>query len=98
MRSQTTEAFRRCFRRLPLEVQRDALKAYRLWKQNPYHASFQFKEIEITQTKSLWSVRTKLGYRTLGTRPEPDLMVWHWIGPHADYDKLINSRPARKQQ
>jgi len=98
VRSQITEAFRRHSRQLPADAQRDALKAYRLWKNDPFQTGFQFKEIEITPSKRLWSVRTKLGYRTLGTRPEPDLLVWHWIGTHAEYDKLINVRRARKEQ
>jgi hypothetical protein len=50
-----------------------------------------------TQSKSFWSVRTELGYRALGLRPKPDLVVWHWIGPHAEYDKLIEARLAKKK-
>ncbi len=98
MRSQITDAFRKHFRRLPTDARRDALKAYRLWKQDPSRLSLQFKEIKITKTKSFWSVRTELGYRALGTRPEPDLVVWHWVGSHAEYDHLIQARRAQKKQ
>ena len=97
MRSRITRDFRKCYRTLPVEARRDALKAYRLWKADPFRLGLQFKEIEITKNKSLWSVRTELGYRALGTRPEADLVVWHWVGSHAGYDKLIDARRARKK-
>ena len=73
------------------------MKAYRLWKADPFRLGLQFKESEITKNKSLWSVRTELGYRALATRPEPDLLVRHWVGSHAEYDKLIDARRARKK-
>lgn len=98
MRSRLTSAFRKSYRQLPTDARRDALKAYRLWKQNAFHSSLQFKEIEIMKSKSFWSVRTELGYRALGTKPEDDLIVWHWVGSHAEYDKLIVARRAKKRQ
>ena len=98
MRSRLTASFRKCYRRLPAEARRDALKAYRLWKTDPFRTGLYFKEIKITQTKSFWSVRTGLGYRALGTRPEDDLVVWHWVGTHAEYDHLIDARRAKKKQ
>ena len=97
MRSRITREFRKCYRALPADARRDALKAYRQWKTDPFRLGLQFKEIEITKNKSLWSVRTELGYRALATRPEADLLVWHWVGPHAEYDKLIDARRARKK-
>ena len=75
MRSQITDTFRKSSRRLPADARRDTQRAYRLWKQEPFHTHLHFKEIKITQTKSFWSVRTELGYRALGTRPEADLVV-----------------------
>ena len=98
MRSHLTTAFRKAYRALPADARRDAQKAYRLWQKTPFHSSLQFKEIVITKTKSLWSVRTELDYRALGTRPEPDLIVWHWIGTHAEYDGLVTARRTRKRQ
>lgn len=80
MRSSVTAQFCKALRLLPADVRWDARKAYRLWLYSPFHPSLQFKEIEITPTVSLWSVRTGLGYRAVGTRPEPDRIVWHWIG------------------
>ncbi len=98
MRSRITSLFRKRLRQLPKEARRDALKAYRLWKQDPFHSSLQFKEIVITKNKSLWSVRTELDHRALGTRPETDLMIWHGIGAHAEYDKLVETRRAKKKK
>lgn len=96
MRSGTNDTFRRLYRKLPAEARRDALKAYRLWKINPHHQSLHFKEIKITKNKSLWSVRTELGFRALGKRPAADLVIWGWIGTHAEYDRLIDARRAKK--
>jgi len=96
MRSQITSGFRRCLRGLPKAIQKEAIKAYRLWKRDPTHPSLNFEEIEVTGKKSLWSARVTLGYRVLGGKPEPDLVVWGWIGSHAEYDKLIEARRAKK--
>jgi hypothetical protein len=86
MKSYTTQRFRRAFKDLPPEIQEQARKAYKLFKQNPYHPSLRFKSIHPTQP--IYSVRASLGYRALGVR-EGDDIVWFWIGSHADYDKLI---------
>ncbi len=96
MRSETNDTFRKLYRKLPAEARRDALKAYRLWKNDPYHPSLHFKEIKISKSKSLWSVRTELGYRVLGKRPEADRVIWGWVGTHAEYDRLIEARRAKK--
>lgn len=61
--------------------------AYSLFKHDPYHTSLQFKQV--SQRKPLYSVRIGGGYRALGMREEDDLIVWVWIGSHADYDKLL---------
>lgn len=36
----------------------------------------------------LWSVRVGRAYRALG-RFEGDLLVWVWIGSHAEYDQVL---------
>jgi hypothetical protein len=38
----------------------------------------------------VYSVRVGLGWRALGVR-EGDVMVWFWIGSHADYDRLLET-------
>ena len=43
---------------------------------------------EIHESLPIFSVRIDLGWRAVGILKEDD-MVWFWIGPHADYEKLI---------
>jgi hypothetical protein len=75
---------------LPLEVRQLADRNYRLLKANPGHRSLQFKQVG-----QYWSVRVGLHYRALGVATGADL-VWFWIGSHAEYDKLVGRRPAKK--
>jgi hypothetical protein len=86
MRSRTTRAFWDCFDRLPGAVQKQAAKAFRLWRQDPGHPSLAFKRVH--STEPIYSVRITRGYRALGLR-DGDLVTWFWIGSHADYDKLL---------
>lgn len=86
MKSFTTKRFREAFRHMPRHIQRQARKAYRLFQQNPYHPSLQFKQVH--PTKPIYSVRISIDYRALGVR-EGDEIIWFWIGSHADYNNLI---------
>jgi hypothetical protein len=81
----TVPAFWPDFGRLPLDVQDLAREKHRIWAENPFHPSLHFKEL----APGLWSVRINRQYRALGRRTD-DLVVWFWIGTHADYDRLIN--------
>jgi hypothetical protein len=47
----------------------------------------QFKRLRAD--RQTYSIRIGLGYRALGTRFD-DALVWYWIGPHAEYDRLIS--------
>lgn len=85
MTSRTTARFWDCLRKLPADVQRQANEKYDLWTRDPFHSSLQFKEI----WSGLWSVRINLNYRALARR-RGELVVWFWIGTHAEYDRLIN--------
>ncbi|MCA9886780.1 MAG: hypothetical protein KC546_00350 [Anaerolineae bacterium] len=88
MKSQINDDFLKAYRRLPTEIREQARKAYRLFRENPYHPSLNFKSIHPTQP--IYSARISRGYRTIGIRTG-DLIIWFWIGSHADYDKLISS-------
>ncbi len=46
MQSHTTRQFRRLLSDLPSDVQRAALKAYRLFRTDPTHPGLQFKKLE----------------------------------------------------
>jgi hypothetical protein len=62
--SQVTEDFLACFGRLPREIQQQARKNYRLWKQNPSHPGLQFKRV--SDQEPMYSVRVGLGWRAVG--------------------------------
>ena len=87
MTSQTTERFRKAFRKLPFPIQQRAKKAFQLWKQDPWSGSLHFKQIHASQP--VYSVRIGTGWRAVGVKQE-DQIVWFWIGSHAEYDKLIS--------
>ncbi|MGK7880835.1 MAG: hypothetical protein AB4060_12145 [Crocosphaera sp.] len=87
MKSELTDDFLKCFAKLPETVKQTARKNYKLWKQNPKHASLEFKRIN---TKELvYSVRVGIGWRAVGVMKTSDTIVWFWIGKHSEYDKLL---------
>lgn len=88
MTSHTTEGFWKRYARLPEDIRRQARQAYRFFVQDPYHPSLHFKRIH--SSKLIYSVRITLDYRAVGTR-DRDEIVWFWIGPHAEYNRLIGS-------
>lgn len=92
MKSRATPTFWKLFEALPEDIQQEAKASYRLFKADPHDPSLQFKEIELRKNKSIWSVRAGRGYRAVGARLQADEVVWGWIGSHADYDKLIESK------
>jgi len=75
------------FVKLPPDVQELARNTYRRFRENPYHPSLQLKEVD--HRTRMYSARVGLFYRVLGIRTEPDVIVWGWIGTHAEYDKLL---------
>lgn len=85
MRSQTTRQFWRLFSELPSDVRRDAVRAYRVFQDNPAHPGLQFKKLE--GEDNVYSARIGLGYRALAIMKK-DRLVWFWIGSDADYDRL----------
>ncbi|MEA2165396.1 MAG: hypothetical protein QOK37_3523 [Thermoanaerobaculia bacterium] len=75
------------FAELPSEVREQAREAYRLFSSNPCHASLHFKR---AHTKRLvFAARVGRHYRVLGLREEENVIVWFWIGPHEQYEKLL---------
>jgi len=77
------------YRRLPTDVRETADKCFALLKSNPNHPSLHFKKIG-----ELWSVRAGLHFRALGldAPTQENSVLWFWIGPHAEYDRLIKKR------
>lgn len=87
MISKRTPEFRKQLCALPRDVRLQAYKAYRQFKQDPYHPGLQFKRIR----GDIYSVRIGLHFRALGERSASDEITWFWIGSHAEYDKLLRS-------
>ena len=71
---------------LPREVQLQSRRAYQLFRRNPSHPGLNFKKVD--EENNIYSARIGLGYRALGQLDGSEI-VWFWIGPHGDYDKLV---------
>ena len=85
--SRTTRDFREAFASLPLDIRRQARRAYRLFRTDPRHPSLRFKKVD--EEGNVYSVRIGLGYRALGVM-EGSTVVWFWIGSHAECDRLLS--------
>ncbi len=83
MNHHSTTDFWDCYARLPEAVQRVADRHYALLRADPRHPSLHFKKVG-----RLWSVRAGAGYRALAAEA-PDGLVWFWIGPHDEYERLL---------
>ena len=86
MKSHLTESFIRSFTRLPKRIQESARRGYQVWKRDPTHPSLQFKRVG--RKREAYSVRVAIGWRALGVK-EHDVIVWFWIGSHAEYDQIL---------
>jgi len=87
MKSQTTEHFRKLLKNLPGRIQRQARVAYKLFRENPQHPSLYFKRVH--SVDPIYSVRISVDYRAIGVY-EGDVIIWFWIGSHADYDGIVS--------
>ena len=58
-----------------------------------FDKSLHFKIVG--EKNKAWSVRAGIGWRAVGVR-DNDVIIWFWIGSHADYDDLlINLRKGK---
>ncbi|MHB8630242.1 MAG: type II toxin-antitoxin system RelE family toxin [Aggregatilineales bacterium] len=87
MKSKRTKRFRELLKALPIDVKRQAYAAYRLFKHDPGHPSLHFKRVGTKQP--FYSARVGKGYRAIGLRETDDIIIWVWIGTHAEYDKIL---------
>ena len=86
MVSRTTRQFWRLFSGLPPQAQRDAKRAYRLFRSDPAYPGLHFKKLE--GEEEIYSARIGLDYRALAVM-KADRVVWYWIGGHSEYDRLV---------
>ena len=74
------------YQRLPTQVKRQAVRAYRTFSENPQHPGLRFKCVHPTQP--IYSVRINRDYRAVGVI-DGDAIIWFWIGSHTDYERLL---------
>lgn len=86
MNSRTTRRFRELLAKLPEHIRQQARQAYQLFRQNPAHPGLRFRRVHADPP--VHSARVGIGYRAVGV-VEGDIVVWFWIGSHADYDKML---------
>ena len=89
MKSSLTDSFISSFSRLPEHIKRSARRNYQVWLKDPNHPSIQFKRVG--RKREVYSVRVGIGWRALGVK-DHDVVVWFWIGSHAEYDRLIKQK------
>jgi hypothetical protein len=83
MKHRASPRFWHCYRQLPEDIQRLADRGYEQLVADPRHPSLHLKHIG-----DYWSVRVGLHYRALAIE-DASALIWVWIGPHAEYDRLI---------
>ncbi|HVX83490.1 MAG TPA: hypothetical protein VH253_01610 [Phycisphaerae bacterium] len=76
--------FWNCYNALPADIRALADAAFMLLKSDARHPSLHLKRVG-----DKWSVRIGLHYRALAVESHGN-MVWFWIGPHAEYDRMIH--------
>jgi len=87
MKSATLPSFWEAYQSLDKNIKRSAIKAYQLWKENPFHPSLHFKCVN--DEEDIWSVRITRSYRAVGIL-ELDTITWFWIGSHDDYERFFS--------
>lgn len=91
MKSRTNPAFRKLFAALPADVREQARLAYHLFRSNPRHPGLNFKRVH--GAVGFVSARVGRHHRAVGILAKSDDVVWFWIGPHEQYEKIEESVP-----
>jgi hypothetical protein len=87
MKSRASRRFWERFDSLPRDVQTIARRAFRLWQDDPWHPSLHFKQLR----PGRWSARVGMSYRALASTEGDGVILWFWIGSHAEYNRLVNT-------
>jgi hypothetical protein len=87
VRSWRSKRLKRLFAQLPSDAQRQADEAYQIFRRNPSHPSLHFNPIDPSDS-SVYSVRSGLPNRAIGSFLPNGDFLWLWIGSHAEYDKV----------
>ena len=65
-------------------LQNRVARQFQVLQENPLYPSLHFKKVSV----GLWSIRITNDYRALGYE-DGDRIVWYWIGPHSEYERMI---------
>lgn len=84
MKHRASPRFRACYQELSADVQGQADRAYKQLKADLRHPSLHLKRVG-----RFWSVRVGLRHRALAVEASSDVLLWVWIGTHAQYDQLL---------
>jgi hypothetical protein len=84
--SKATKGFWRLYGSLPVDVQRQAREAYKVFSDNSQHPGLRFKRVHPTQP--IYSARVSVRHRAIGVL-ERDTIIWFWIGDHDAYLRLL---------
>jgi len=83
MKHHASPSFWENYDKLPKHIKELADNNFEFLKRDPNHPSLHLKKVE-----QYWSVRVGIKYRALAVEIEDDLL-WFWIGPHSEYDKIL---------
>jgi Txe/YoeB family toxin of Txe-Axe toxin-antitoxin module len=84
VKSRTLPSFWPLYDQLPLDVRKQARKAFARFESDPFHPSLRFKPLQ--GYSDYWSVRVTISYRAV-CRREGDTAYWFWIGSHSAFDR-----------
>jgi hypothetical protein len=84
--SRRTPRFKKAFEALAPDVKELARSAFRQFQANPSHPSLRFKQVHTSAP--IFAARIGLHHRALAIQ-EGDVLLWFWIGSHAEYDTLL---------
>jgi len=88
MKHRRTDRFKKAFKNLPREIQEKAIRAFRLFRDDPGHPSLSIEQI--SGTDGIWSGRIDIQYRwTFHYEQDPQtgerICVHRVIGTHDVY-------------
>ena len=89
MNSRRTARFRDLDDQLPRHIQLQADRAVDRFQSDSQHPALRLKRVHTTEP--IVSARISRNYRALA-RAEGETYIWFWIGPHAEYERILGQR------
>ena len=85
MNNFTTPRFWQQYNSLSPEIRKHADRCFALFQRDPQHPALQFQK-----KGRAWVARVGPGHRALA-KERSEGLVWFWIGPHDEYERLLRS-------